>query len=476
MKLPEEYVYQRYIRKKICERLHTAVIGVMGCGKTRPVVDACVELGVVTLPIDITETKFPKGPILILCSGPAVAVWLKQFPQWADDPSLIDDMYVVSRLSKVARMALWRHAIRESGIYITNSGSFVRDFEMIRNIPWSTVIADEYHKYMRNVGQGKNKNKTYKGFKTLTRHLYLVILVTGSAVSKNAASLFTAFQLSDHKVFTSYWRFVNTFCFVSESEFGTEVYGTKSIKALHTIMDRYFAYVPEEVVADNLPKGKRQLASAIMTPSQEKVYNDIADSMIAVVNGVNVIVAPTILSKLIKLRQLLCCPKILDPSLDMGGGFEVVLEALQLNPHVVIFVPFRPACIYVRDALREEGYDVNMIRGGISTQEQVAKTTYFRNSRSTLICTIAYSESFDLETCKTSYFMGYEYSMTQNEQAEGRTRRCISKHKFVTWNYIQYLRTIDEEMLANLEHNMINAKRILKRPQAIIDALKGIQP
>ncbi len=470
MTLPAQYVYQEYVRNKIVGRGgRTAVIAVPGCGKTRPVIEALMNLGVLQMGTN-GKILFPRGPIIILCSGPAVSTWRRQLPQWTEDSTLGEDIHIVSGIGREKRMALWRRAATQSGIFITNNLVFINDFNVIKQIKWSAAIADEYHKFMRS-----RKSTTYNRFKSLALHMDVMILISGSLVSRNAASMFTAFQLCEPPHFRSYWKFVNTYCFVEEGNYGVEVYGTRNLSALHKVMDRYLAYVPEEVVADQLPTGVRQSVYVTMSRQQEKVYNDIAEDMMSVVEeSGEVIIAPTILSMLIKLRQLLCCPRILDPSLGMGGGFELILEALELEPHMAIFVPFRPACVYVRDELRAHGYDVNMIRGGITSNEQEAAVTYFRNTGSILVCTISYAESFDLETCRSSYFLGYDYSLDQNKQAEGRTRRAISEHEFVRWNYIQYTGTIDDELLLHLNENMRNVRRILHRPQAIIDALKGI--
>ncbi len=458
------------MREKIVRLKRTAVIAVPGSGKTRPIIDALVELGLIDLPIDILKTKFPKGPILIVCSGPAIATWLKQIPQWADDLSLKHDIYIV-RGSKLKRMGMWHFAKGVPGIYITNFSVFYRDYLVIGKVKWAAAIVDEYHKSMR-----RHKSNTFKRFRSISRHMEILVLASGSLVSRNPASMWTAFTLVKPNLFRGFWKFAKTYCNVDDGEYGKIIWGVRNVESLKKIMDRYLTYVPEGVVADQLPEGKRLPIAALMTPSQAKVYEGLAEDMIHTVEESDaVIVAFTVLSKLMKLRQLLCCPRILDPALDMGGGFDVVLEALETTPHMVIFVPFRPACVYIHDELRSKGYDVAILRGGVDPLEQVEITEHFKFRKSVLVCTIAYAESFDLETCKTSYFLGYDYSVDVNKQAEGRTRRSISKHKFVTWNYIKYMHTVDEELLLKLDTDMANIRKILNRPQAIIDALKGVQ-
>ncbi len=468
--IPPEFVYQGHIRRKIVERLKTNVVSVPGSGKTRPIVEALVELGRI-----YTNTgghAFPYGPIFIVCTGPAIATWLRQLPEWSQCPELTEEIYVV-RGPKHKRTQLWNQALTtQSGIYITNYSIFLRDYAYHRDVGWAALIADEYHRCMRR----KKKNKTYKVFLSLSRHIAIVVLATGSLMRKHPASMFTAFQIIHPKLFRSYWKFVNTYCIVTEGHFGKDIGGVKNVESLQGIIDLYMAYVPKEAVADQLPSGRRMPLHAEMDKEQTKIYNDLSENMIAEI-GDSLLVTPNVLTQLIRLRQLLCCPRILDPSLGMGGGFELILDKLQEQPHAVIFVPFRPACVYIQDELRLKGYKyVYMIRGGVGHLEQQYEVDCFKEHRGIMVCTISYAESFDLETCDTSHFLGYDYTLDVNEQAEGRTRRVISEYDYVTWNYIKYLNTIDEHFLGELTVDMHNVRRVMQRPQALIDALRGIVP
>lgn len=462
--LEPEFVYQGFVRQKVVRKGRTAVIAVPGAGKTRPIIDALVELGLVNGGLG---TMFPKGSILVMCSGPAVATWKRQIPQWANIEGLEDRIYIVKG-SAVKRRAMWLHASVKPGIFIINFSIFWRDYKTIKTLRWAAIIADEYHKAMRS-----RKSATYGYFKSMTLHSDVMILATGSIISKDPTSMFTAFQLVAPKVFTSYWKFVETYCIVNASQFGTEILGVKNVEALHAIMDRYFAYVPEDVIADQLPEGLRTVMDVEMDDEQEEIYQGLAQEMIGMMEeGDVMIIASTVLSQLIKLRQLLCCPRALDPSLGMGAGFEAIMDTLEDEPHIVIFVPFRDACTEITKELCARGYDAHAIMGGIGNEEQDKEVRYFREHQSIIVCTIAYAESFDLETCKNSFFLGYSH-LDANKQAEGRTRRAISAHEFVKWRYIKYDRTIDEVALLNLQQSAANVRKIMRRPEELIRALKG---
>jgi hypothetical protein len=64
----------------------------------------------------------------------------------------------------------------------------------------------------------------------------------------------------------------------------------------------------------------------------------------------------------------------------------------------------------------------------------------------------------------------------QNEQAEGRTRRAISKHEYVSWGYIKTDTMIDEHFLNKLGEDASNVRLVLQRPEGYIRKLLQIAP
>ena len=464
--LPAPFTYQKYARQKVVTRKRTAVIAPPGSGKTRPIVEGVNDLG-----------GF-EGPVLVVCSGPAIATWVRQIPLWTQCDEYADFIRVV-RGNRGDRIDLWEQAAEENyGTFITNFSIFYRDYAFIRKCKWKVVIADEYHKTMRNhkidtkdKKTGRRRLKTYGMFKQMTRHTEILVLATGSLVRRNASSMFTAFQLVNPFLWSSYWRFVNTFCFVDDSHFGKQIHGVKNAKQLRKVMDEHFAYIPPEVVADSLPEGRRYAVDVELTKEQWKIYKEIDEEMLAII-GDTVVVTPTILSKLVKLRQLIVCPRILDESLGMGANFESIVDRLDNDNHVAIFVPFRPAVDHTVKELRRLGWkNTYGLYGGVGHAEQTEILGHVKATRGILVCTIQYAESFDLETCKTSYFNGYDLTVDQNEQAEGRTRRAISEHEFVTWGYMKTNTSVDQHFLDKLGSDADNARLILQRPDEYIRML-----
>lgn len=452
MGLPEPFKYQVWGREKAAHLRRTCIVAPPGAGKTRIAIESLMDVDGFN------------GPVLILCTGPAVATWTRQVPLWSQIPSIEENIWNTGGTSPKVRASLWKQAKEEGGIYITNSQLFLRDYAKIQQVPWTTVISDEYHKFMR-----RRTSQTYTKFLRLTRHLDNVVLTTGSPFRRDPSSMFTAFQIINPRVFSSYWRYVRAHCWIDETPFGKRAVGVRQPAKFRNLMDQWMVYIPDEVVRDSLPQGRRYGIDTAMSNEQQRIYYQLEDDMIAEA-GDSLVVTPTVLGRLIKQRQLLCCPRILDPALGMGSGFEAILDRIEDDPHAVIFVPFRDACDYIAAELSKK-YTVGIIRGGVTTEEQTEIIQRFRDEGGIIVCTIQYAESFDLETCKTSYFLGYDLTVDQNEQAEGRTRRASSEHGFVSWGYVKYDAPIDQYFLAKLDDDSRNAHLVLQRPEEYIRML-----
>ncbi len=500
--LPEEYVYQGYGRKKIIvatgKRKATGLLAKPGSGKTRMILEALRDSGAM------------KKPILILCSGPAMATWRKEIPKWLGSEH---DITIVGRVGNKQvkppqRHALWINATqrghsnsvagsktpREVDVgfdgneqpvapvgrfYITNYSLFLRDFEHIygdvrkKGLHWGGVIADEYHKAFK-----RRKSDTFDRYKRLTQFVPFSVATSGSAdLHKDPSALFTLLHICDRRRFRGYWKFVDNWCTTKEGfDDRTVITGARpeTLEAFKREVDEHIAFIPDTVIAHQLPEGRRMPLNVLMDKQQEDIYESFAQDMIAEIEE-EMVMSPNALDLHIKLQKILCCPKMISPTLGMGAGYEAILDRLEVEPHAMIFVPFREACEWVSEALKVDlkTQNVFMMRGQIGMVEQTRCINEFRRTKGIIVCTIAYAESFDCETCDTSYFLGYGTDIGQLVQAEGRTQRAISKHLAVVWYYLRYENTIDADALWDIAESHANIKRVTARPERFIAALRG---
>lgn len=455
--------YQDRAKKQLQERKRGPLLGRMGSGKTKILLDACFE---------DPEYTGDDQPILVLCGGNSIPTWKREPNKWWDvDPEDI----VVARGSPGFRRTIWKNPTRYK-VIITTYGTLLKDHPQIvaAASSWFAIIADEAHKW-RN-----KKSKTFKIMKGVARACERFYPATGTPYRKGPQNVFTMLQLCYPRIFKSYWKFINSFCMLENNGYGNAILGPRNVQNFVKMLNRYAAVLPDAEVEEALPRGTRIPIEVEMTSTQQRLYDELTNEMIAnVAESGNIVVSGTILSQITKLRQLLVCPKLWDPSIeDYGAGIDVIVDRMKEaeDSHAIIYVPFTQAIPYLIEYLRDKcGYEsLGVLQGQISAEEQSRVIAEFEATRGIILCSVAYAESYSLPTCSQAYFLGPDWSFDVNEQAEGRIRRRDSVGRDVYWYYLKHLGTIEETLvMASMNANYSNVNRVLRTSQEFQKLIKG---
>lgn len=366
---------------------------------------------------------------LILCPKNALFVWRDHIIDWAKNAFPNKSVRVVvvkakNNNGKAQRQALWKtERSADITIFIVTFAAFLHDTEFLLNhkLMFGGIIADEYHKYLKN-----RTTKSFEKIKPFAKFCRRFHALSGTSVSKmGPPDLFAILHLCDPKLFSSYWRFVGTFCEIIDGMWGKEVVGIRNVENWHQLLRRYARIRKRSECAPHMPRIQRSLLNIEMTAQQRKVYDQLQlDKYVFTDNG-EVVVAASNMERTIRWRMLLCCPKTLDPTWGIGAAMEDLVERLldEDNPderHIVIFTPFTKAIPYFEAYLKENGFAVWTLSGGIDPEDLVSRTKLFRESKGIMLCSIKYAQAFSLEPAQASYFIGYEWDPNDNKQAEDR--------------------------------------------------------
>lgn len=409
----------------------------MGMGKTPPALKALEELDPPSCMIIVTKR--------------ALIGWRRMMRQWF--PEMFKKYQIIIKRDTATRKAQW--ALGHPFV-ITTWDWFLRDQKYMKRRNFSQMVVDEAHKYIRS-----RKTKT---FDALSHMEYLgIFIITGSPVSKGAEQFWTYLHLMNPKLFSSYWKWVNTFCIVIDGPFGKEVHGTKNLDSLQQVLRQYFVLLRKEDVGRL--KKRRMFLEAVMTPEQSKAYNKMRDDMYLELEDGELLVAATPMTVCLRLRQLLCCPAILDPRLGIGGGLEAIIEELKElssdDQHTVIFTPFRAAVPIISEAIRTAlNKPTFEFMGGLEPDKLEARLAQWRKQKGVGVCVIKYAESFDMETCDKGFFLGYEWDPYENYQAEDRVDRRNNLNPYIRMFYTRMQGTYDEDVMSVLVHKAVNLNAI----------------
>jgi SNF2 family DNA or RNA helicase len=402
---------------------------------------------------------------LIVCSKNGMLMWKREMLKLGLPATIISG-------NKLQRKELWRRARLYNCVPICTHAVFRNDILEI-GVNWDGMLVDELHRACR-----KKSAQIFKCFQYVARNCEYLLLLTGSPARKGPHNLWIYFNLLNHKLFSSYWRFVNTYCWVNDTGFGKEILGVKNEEELKALLRRHGRFRTWKEVLPNAPKKTKQFLEVEMDDEQEGVYKQLEAQCIAEVGSEgDLLVAPSDLSLIMKFRQLLVCPKILHPELGYGAGIEAICEAMadEEETHFVVFTPFAKALPHLYEYVTDvRGYkSVGVLQGGMSTEDMEEIVARSKRERGLLLCTIQYATTFDLETMWHAFFLGAEWSIDDNEQAEYRLIRFITNHP-VNINYVRYNGTIDDHVFEALDFNNRTVTSML-RPRTRGDVVKLIK-
>jgi hypothetical protein len=333
-------------------------------------------------------------------------------------------------------------------------------------LKWDAIIVDECDR----VGLSNRDTALFKLLKS-TLEYDMFIPMSGSIVRKGPQDLWPMLHLIDKKKFSSYWQYVMKYCYVEDGVFGKEIFGaTRDPKMRQELKDLLTHYLIRRTKAEarpGMPEKIRQPFWCEMDPWQRKTHDDLFEHLIAERQDGSHIYSPTSLEKVIKLRQLLVCPKLLDPSAGDGGAIEGIIDQLKGLPrdeqHCAIWTPFRAAIPYVQDALRRAGIGpVVVFEGGLSVAELLARVALVKERRGVALCVIAYSQSFSIETANKGFMLGFEWDFEANKQAEDRIHRGTSTET-VNIYYCRHKNSIEDRIAEVNNNNQYNVNTFMPR-------------
>ena len=336
---------------------------------------------------------------------------------------------------------------------------------------WTTIICDEVH-------LGGLLNKKTQKFKTLKSMICEnLFLMTATPIRSNPADMWALLHLLYPKVYNSYWSWVHRYCTVVDTMFGKEIQPRpKNPIKFKEMLSKHMVRNLKKDVLTQLPSKTRQVLPMTMTAKQQKAYNDVLHDMILETDD-DIIITTGVLAQLLRLRQILCCPKMIGID-DNGAAITALVEhylpiEFDNKNSVVIATPFRQAVPYIVDAIKTSFPDiiVEEIHGGIkeTAQEVAARFQSIPTHKKVIVYTIKSGASWTATDANVGYFLGCEWTCIDNEQAEDRIHR-IGQSKPVRVNYILHDGTVDKLVMDKLDSKAYASNWSLKPEELIKEA------
>lgn len=391
---------------------------------------------------------------IVLCRGSSLYVWYKNILLHL--PDLAKHTAVIGKLPADKRQRIYNDPNIHTIVMKVKTYTYDHKLIKMARPSWHMAIMDECHHFMR-----KHKTKQYEILDELFQRCTDIAWASANPSSKGRQEIWPLLHSARPLLFKSYWNFVNAFCITNRGPFGFQILGPKETekykKAVAPVV-----YQPSMPIT-GIPKITRSTIPIELSGPVRKMYDNLLKEMYVELSDGKVLISSTVLAKVTRLRQLLCCPAILDPALGLGDGIETILEHMEEDEerlHCAIFVPFTDALPYFEAYLKSRGFDsVVTFRGGMSLNElQVAEEQFRSDPNCVSLCSVKFAESFELETGFPAYFCGYDWDPYVNAQGEGRLARLTTKRDFIPSFYIHHMNTYDDRLLEVCGNKISNTK------------------
>lgn len=400
------------------------------------------------------------GLKLVLTPKAALSVWHEDHTKFNFD----NDLMILNKGSSKQKAERLTSIQDRNMIVVVN-------YETAKLLPlekynWTAVVADECQKL------GTHNSKQTLALTKSLAHVKNKIAMSGTLFHDGYEKLYSIVRWLNpelrrgraHPVspsFGTYRDFINSYCNTYQLRHGISVIkGYKNIDNLSYVIGPYTLQLKTEDYI-NLPDVIEQTYKVELTGAAKKAYNDLAkDAVIEMDN--NLVFAPHILERIIRLQQLATSGELLDDEGNIVSfkGLDErkqallqIIEELKEEP-IVIFTKFRKDVELISSWIDEP---LHYLTGSKDNHDEWKQG----KGRILIVNISAGGMGVRLQRAKHAIYWSVGYSNTDFEQSKWRLRRPDNNAKTVFRHYIVTKDTIDEAIY-----------EVLKKKNKFVDELE----
>jgi len=263
-----------------------------------------------------------------------------------------------------------------------------------------------------------------------------VWLLSGGPTSKYVDDLWAQLHLLDQNRFSSYWRFADDYCIVTQNAWARKVTGNKpgAIDKIHDdFADLMFVRSQNQVL--DLPEWVFEEIDIPMSRKQEKLYKEVFEDWVATldtVDGEIKLFTPNVLSRIIRLTQIASNPILLGHGISaISPKWDAISELFKIRPlPAIVWTQYIETAKRVTHMLEREGYSVGMLIGETPANIRGDVVKAFQNGSLDVIVAHPKVGKFGLTLtrCRTAIYLESSYDGDDYYQSLHRIRRIGTTH------------------------------------------------
>ena len=289
-------------------------------------------------------------------------------------------------------------------------------------------------------------------------------ILTGSPITKSPLDLYSQFLFLDKKIlgFDSYWSFQGRYAVVKSMKMGShsfnQVVGYKNLDELKKKIEPYSYRVTKEEALDLPPKiyTSRQVD---LTMEQERHYQSIKKSSVALLESGEMVTAPEVMTRLLRLQQLLCGYLITDDGEIMSvesNRIAVLLEVIEeMEGKVIIWSRFRHDIIEISERLKSIYGVATTVTyfGDTSMADRDEAIARFQNPKDPTRFFVSNPQTggmgITLHAAKNVVYYSNDFNLESRVQSEDRAHR-VGQHNPVLYVDLVSPNTVDVHIVKTL--------------------------
>lgn len=397
--------------------------------------------------------------IMVVCPNSSKElVWVAEFNQWTPDTHT----YNFGGNAKQRQRALdeWRE----------RGGALLVHYEGLRLHEWSKehidlLIVDEAHR-LQNGSASAKAPQFYKRLRKIKADHK--VMLSGSVSVNSPEDIFGALHLMYPDRYRSKWRdWNNRFMHYVSTDHGDVLIGVKpeAAEAMRNELATFMVQRTKEDELPDLPERIDQTLYVDLSPSQRKVYDDLAERFVAGLPDGNVVLAPNVVSQLVKLRQVATGLDLLGENLTDSSKIDAAIDLVSDNApnKTVIFCWHRATVDAIVARLTSAGHVALGIHGDVANKVRTERVGRFQTDPEVvaIVATLkTLGEAVQLHAATDVVFVEQSWIPSDMEQAADRVHRHGQRNR-VSVTTLVARDTIDEYRILPTVEDKLSLRRMV---------------
>ena len=433
---------------------------------TRPSFAALMEQGCGKTAVAIAAAgyRFQRGEVrrvLVVAPASVVPVWPVEFNLHADFPHDVRPLEG-STAKRAGLLQSWQTDPTHLQVAVINYEATWRMEEAL--IAWrpDMIICDESQRIKT---PGARQSKAMARLGTIARYR---MILTGTPVSQGPLDFYSQYRFLDRAIFgTSYWAFRNRYALMGGYE-NRQVIGYQNLDDLvqkaHSVA---FRCRKEDCL--DLPEQVDQVMFCDLEREAQRIYDQLVKESVAELSEENIVMAPNVLSRLLRLSQMTGGYLRVDEQTTlvskakMGLLEETLDDLLEAGKKVVVFARFVPEIEAIVKMLEKKKVAHGLIYGATPMDARGEMVESFQTDPAVKVFVAQVQTAglgITLHAADTAIFYSLDYSFANYDQCRARIHRIGQKNK-CTYIHLVARMTVDEKVLAALAEKKSLADQVV---------------